>query len=147
MVKMTQRSKVNGSKPLNHEGVGLKMPETPDFIAKDSFQNHLTLKLFNLKVQVVFNDVLGVATFANLPESSETEKINDNMDQQLLATRYFFSQFWCEFTQEVLVEFYQEDLLYREQEKGGSANKEPQNVFQAELQEELGKGSSIIDRY
>ena len=34
----------------------------------------------------------------------------------MIATRYFFSQFWCEFTGEVLREFLQEDIIYRQQE-------------------------------
>jgi hypothetical protein len=42
--------------------------------------------------------------------------VDTRKESQLLATRYFFSQFWCEFTAEVLHEFYQEDLIYREQE-------------------------------
>lgn len=44
---------------------------------------------------------MAVATFAPYKLCPE-----DQIDEQLLATRYFFSQFWCEFTQEVLVEFY-----------------------------------------
>jgi len=32
----------------------------------------------------------------------------------LLATRYFFSQFWCEFTKEVLTEFLNEDFAVKE---------------------------------
>jgi len=45
---------------------------------------------------------MAVATFATLDESIT----DDRKDEQLLATRYFFSQFWCEFTSEVLMEFY-----------------------------------------
>ena len=61
---------------------------------------------------------MAVATF-----SCAQDNVDDRMDEQLLATRYFFSQFWCEFTQEVLVEFYQEDLIYREQERNASPHK------------------------
>jgi len=57
---------------------------------------------------VVFNDVMGVATF-----SSQDEFMDVRKEAQLLATRYFFSQFWCEFTAEVLQEFFAEDIVYR----------------------------------
>lgn len=52
MVKMTMRSKVDGTRLDNHGGVGYKMNENeePGFIAKDSFQNHMSIKLFNLNV-------------------------------------------------------------------------------------------------
>jgi hypothetical protein len=66
------------------------------------------LVLFNLSIQIVYNDVLGVATLASLDENTDKENA-----PQLLATRYFFSQFWCEFTAEVLREFLQEDIIYR----------------------------------
>jgi hypothetical protein len=32
----------------------------------------------------------------------------------MLASRYFFSQLWCEFTKEVLTEFLNEDLAVKE---------------------------------
>lgn len=54
---------------------------------------------------------MGVATFSSTPECIDVRK-----DSQLLATKYFFSQFWCEFTSEVLIEFFQEDVIYRQQE-------------------------------
>ena len=38
-----------------------------------------------------------------------------------MATRYFFSQFWCEFTAEVLQEFFAEDIIYRRQEAATNA--------------------------
>lgn len=57
---------------------------------------------------MVFNDVMGVATF-----SSQDEFMDVRKEAQLLATRYFFSQFWCEFTAEVLQEFFAEDIVYR----------------------------------
>lgn len=79
------------------------------FKAKSSFQNHLSLTLFNLKIYVVFNDVMAVATFSSLDEF-----VDDRKESQLLATRYFFSQFWCEFTADVLQEFYTEDMIYRQ---------------------------------
>jgi len=34
----------------------------------------------------------------------------------LIATRYFFSQFWCEFTVKVLKEFVYEDYIFKERE-------------------------------
>ena len=55
---------------------------------------------------------MGVASFSSAFEENEDPR----KDSQLLATRYFFSQFWCEFTSEVLIEFYNEDLIYRQQE-------------------------------
>ena len=33
---------------------------------------------------------------------------------QALATRYFSSQFWCEFTKEVLLEFVHEDFYIKD---------------------------------
>ena len=67
------------------------------FKAKSSFQNHLSLTLFNLKIYVVFNNVMAVATFSSLDEF-----VDERKESQLLATRYSFSQFWCEFTSDVL---------------------------------------------
>lgn len=67
--------------------------------------------MFNLNIEIVYNDTLGVATMA-----SPNEDIDKKDPSQLLATRYFFSQFWCEFTAEVLKEFLQEDIIYRQQE-------------------------------
>ena len=54
-----------------------------------------------------------------------------------MATRYFFSQFWCEFTSEVLYEFYQEDIIYREQE---AAKKQMENMSELEKKREELKG-------
>lgn len=54
MVKMTMRSKCDGQRLDNHGGVGYKMNEEPGFIAKDSFQNHMSIKLFNLNVSFPF---------------------------------------------------------------------------------------------
>ena len=78
MVKMTQRSKAAS----NRGGAGADKDKSsasidqgkarddestgePAFEAKAHFQNHLSLTLFNLSVYVVFNDVMGVATFAS----------------------------------------------------------------------------------
>jgi hypothetical protein len=62
MVKMTQRSKVRKG---NEEQEKLN-PE--EFKAKDNFMNQLSLTIFDLTVQVVFNNYMGVATFSSLPE-------------------------------------------------------------------------------
>ena len=105
MVKMTQR-KLSRHYP-NAENIENSDPEV--FKAKDSFMNNLSLTLFNLTVQVVYNDVMAVATFSSIPECVDVRK-----DSQLLATKYFFSQFWCEFTSEVLIEFFHEDVIYRQ---------------------------------
>ena len=56
------------------------------FKAKNKFQNDMCLNLFNLHIQIVYNDVMGVATFA-----SNDEFIDARKESQLLATRYFFS--------------------------------------------------------
>jgi len=47
-----------------------------------------------------------VATFAKISK--------DDQKAQSIATRYFFSQFWCEFTKEVLTEFLNEDFAIKE---------------------------------
>ena len=59
--------------------------------------------MFNLNITIIHNDVLGVATLGVNDKNTETV--------QLLTARYFMSQFWCEFTKEVLSEFLTEDLL------------------------------------
>jgi hypothetical protein len=75
---------------------------------------------------------MGVATFA-----SQDEFLDSRKESQLLATRYFFSQFWCEFTSEVLYEFYQEDIIYRDQE---AAKKKLENLSDLEKKREELKG-------
>lgn len=54
MVKMTKRTRVDGNRPSNHRGLGFTMKEEPDFKAKDSFQNHMSLKLFGITVSAEF---------------------------------------------------------------------------------------------
>ena len=44
------------------------------FKAKSNFQNHLSLTLFNLKIVVVFNEVMAVATFSALDEFVDDRK-------------------------------------------------------------------------
>lgn len=104
---MTHRKSTN---KRHYEEVKANEPHiTEEFKAKNSFQNHMSLQLFNLDIQVVFNEYMGCATFAPVEESS-----NELMTQaRLLVTRYFFSQFWCEFTAAILQEFYEEDVIYR----------------------------------
>jgi hypothetical protein len=50
--------------------------------------------------------VFAVATLANLDRK--------HFETHMLASRYFFSQLWCEFTKEVLTEFLNEDLAVKE---------------------------------
>ena len=52
--------------------------------------------LFNLRLIVVWNDLLGLACLA--PNHGD-------LNAQKLAVRYYFSNFWAEFTREVLAEF------------------------------------------
>lgn len=52
------------------------------------------------------NDIFAIASFA---ENEPT-----HMETNLLLARYFFSQFWCEFTKEVVTEFLNEDLIIKE---------------------------------
>ena len=70
----------------------------------------MTVKLFGLNICIVHNDVLCVASLA---DDNENLKV-----PQDLATRYFASQFWCEFTKKVLNEFLEEDFLIKEAESG-----------------------------
>ena len=69
----------------------------------ESFQEVINLQIFNLSICIIHNDTLCVATLG----------VNDKTKAmaQLLTTRYFMSQFWCEFTKEVLSEFLNEDLI------------------------------------
>ena len=52
------------------------------------------------QVSLVHNDIFAVATLTGGHEK----------EANLLLTRYFFAQLWCEFTKEVLTEFFSEDL-------------------------------------
>ena len=42
---------------------------------------------------------------------------------QVMITRYFFSQFWCEFTKDVLTEFINEDFLIKEMQAEAAEKK------------------------
>ena len=57
-------------------------------------------------MSLIHNDAMCVATFAKISK--------DDQKAQSIATRYFFSQFWCEFTKEVLTEFLNEDFAIKE---------------------------------
>ena len=59
-------------------------------------------------MSIIHNDVFADATMAN-----QDKKHNET---HILASRYFFSQLWCEFTKEVLTEFLNEDLAVKEYE-------------------------------
>ena len=110
MVKMTHRqptSDKNKSQPQI----------TEEFSVKNSFQNNMSLQLFNLDIQVVFNEYMGCATFAPIDEN--TSELSTQA--RLLVTRYFFSQFWCEFTASILQEFFEEDVIYRNQQMDQTA--------------------------
>ena len=47
-----------------------------------------------------------------------------------LITRYFFSQFWCEFTKEVLTEFLNEDFLIKEMQAEQANKKQTKKPFE-----------------
>ncbi len=80
----------------------------------------MSLQLFNLDIYIVYNEWMAVASFG----PSDLDSENKRKDSQLLVTRYYFSQFWCEFTADVLKEFTEEDYIYKEEQmdslqKGG----------------------------
>jgi hypothetical protein len=53
-----------------------------------------------LNCHIIHNDILCVATLTRDPDRTA----------QHLVTRYFFSQFWCEFTKKVLADFLAQDM-------------------------------------
>ena len=57
--------------------------------------------MLNLSNYVVFNNVMCVATFISQYKFMDVRK-----ESQFLATQYFFSQFWCKFTAQVMLEFF-----------------------------------------
>jgi len=57
--------------------------------------------MFGHSFTIIYNQIFAVASIASTKIENELQKI---------STRYFFSQFWSEFTKEVLTEFYLEDL-------------------------------------
>lgn len=64
------------------------------------------------------NDVFAVAAL--------TELNANRADAHMLAARYFFAQLWCEFTKEVITEFFSEDISNKmfESEKRKDLSKE-----------------------
>jgi hypothetical protein len=54
------------------------------------FQESIEVEYLGLNVHIIYNDVLCAATL--------TSKSTINKTAQHLSTRYFFSQFWSEFT-------------------------------------------------
>ena len=63
-----------------------------------------------------------MATFSSLdPDAQSTQNI---------ITRYFFSQFWCEFTKEVLTEFLNEDFLIKEMQAEQNHKKQMKKPFE-----------------
>eukprot|EP00347_Sterkiella_histriomuscorum_P024512 403330852 len=77
------------------------------FMPRNEFMKTISLELFNLNVDIAYNDVFAVATFG--------QKRNEYQVQEV-TTRYLFAQFWCEFTKEVLTEFLEEDIIFKQQE-------------------------------
>jgi len=57
---------------------------------------------------IVYNWFFGVISLSGLKENKQPVE---------LATRYFFSQFWAEFSRDVLSEFYYEDTDHIRSEK------------------------------
>jgi hypothetical protein len=70
----------------------------------------MNIQLFGLEICIVYNKYMGAATFAPIDEGL----IDKRKETQLLATRYFFSQFWCEFTAAIMKEFHEDDVVYRQ---------------------------------
>ena len=67
-----------------------------DKLRKEAFQNLQVSDFFGMRMLVVSNWLLGVACLASKEEDLTAQK---------LAARYYFTQFWAEFTVEVLHEF------------------------------------------
>ena len=57
---------------------------------------------------MIHNNVLAVCTIINAQNKTQIA--------QNICTRYFFAQFWCEFTKEVLTQFLSEDFKLKEQQ-------------------------------
>jgi hypothetical protein len=66
------------------------------------------VELLGLRMTIVNNWYFGVVSLSSLKQ----DKV-----PALLATRYFFAQFWTEFSRDVLQEFYYEDLEVLRAEK------------------------------
>ena len=66
--------------------------------------------------------MLCVSTFSSIDPQ--------NQSTQGLLTRYFFSQFWCEFTKEVLTEFLNEDFVIQEMQAEQAEKKRLQQALE-----------------
>lgn len=118
MVKLTQRKESKANRREEHkEEITIQTDEDPivnlgtsGFEAKSSFHNHMNIQLFGLEICIVYNKYMGAATFAPIDEAM----VDKRKETQLLATRYFFSQFWCEFTAAIMKEFHEDDVVYRQ---------------------------------
>ena len=75
---------------------------------------------FHIQICIVHNDVLCVATL--------TSQDMKRQPTQTMITRYFFAQFWCEFTKDVLTEFINEDFLIKEMQAEAAEKKKVQNL-------------------
>lgn len=64
-----------------------------DKLPKEKFQSILTSDFFGMRMIVVSNWLLGVACLASQTGCQSVQQ---------LAARYYFSQFWAEFSIEVL---------------------------------------------
>ena len=70
----------------------------------EMFQNIAVTDFFGMRMLIVSNWLIGVACLGS--------KLEDQMAQEL-AARYFLTQFWAEFTIEVLQDFQMEDVEFR----------------------------------
>lgn len=63
-----------------------------------------------MNCHIVHNDLLCVASFTLQSDQPTSVQSPKQSMTQMQVTRYFFSQFWCEFTKKVLSDFLSEDL-------------------------------------
>ena len=75
-----------------------------DKLRKEAFQNLLECDFFGMRMIIVSNWLLGAACLASKEGDFTAQK---------LAARYYFTQFWAEFTVEVLHDFQVEDTEHR----------------------------------
>ena len=72
----------------------------------------MTITMFSTKVTLVWNTIFAIASFSPLVQTP-------NMSSELV-TRFFFTQFWKEFSREALIIFYQEDYKHQKALKNKS---------------------------
>ena len=70
------------------------------------YQNLLVTDFFGMRMIIVYNWLIGVACLGSKTEDQSAQE---------LAARYFLTQFWAEFTIEVLQDFQMDDVEYRRQ--------------------------------